>query len=98
MAGRPTITSPGAGLVGTPGAPSVTPSIVGEVVAVALVVALAATLVPAVRAARTSTVSALASSARRPRRHGTLIRLSGGCRCRCCSECGWWPAGRGAPC
>ena len=72
----PTITSPGAGLVGTPGAPSVTLSIVGEVVAVALVVALAATLVPAVRAARTSTVSALASSARRPRRHGTLIRLS----------------------
>jgi putative ABC transport system permease protein len=72
----PAITSPGAGLVGTPGAPSVTPSIVGEVAAVALVVALAATLVPAVRAARTSTVSALASSARRPRRHGTLIRLS----------------------
>jgi putative ABC transport system permease protein len=72
----PAITSPGAGLVGTPGAPSVTPSIVGEVVAVALVVALAATLVPAVRAARTSTVSALASSARQPRRHGTLIRLS----------------------
>jgi putative ABC transport system permease protein len=72
----PAITSPGAGLVGTPGAPSVTLSIIGEVVAVALVVALAATLVPAVRAARTSTVSALASSARRPRRHGTLIRLS----------------------
>ena len=72
----PAITSPGAGLVGTPGAPSVTPSIIGEVAAVALVVALAATLVPAVRAARTSTVSALAASARRPRRHGTLIRLS----------------------
>jgi putative ABC transport system permease protein len=72
----PAITSPGAGLVGTPGAPSVTPSIVGEVAAVALVVALAATLVPAVRAGRTSTVSALADQARRPRRHGTLIRLS----------------------
>jgi putative ABC transport system permease protein len=72
----PAIASPGAGLVGTPGTPSVTLSIVGEVVAVALVVALAATLVPAVRAGRTSTVSALADQARRPRRHGTLIRLS----------------------
>ena len=39
-------------------------------------VALASTLVPAIRAARTSTVSALADSARRPRRHGALIRLS----------------------
>jgi putative ABC transport system permease protein len=72
----PAITSPGAGLVGTPGAPSLTPHIVGEVLAVALAVALAATLVPAIRAARTSTVSALASAARRPRRRGTLIRIS----------------------
>ena len=47
------------------------------VLGVALVVALASTLVPAIRAARSSTVSALADSARRPRRHGTLIRLSG---------------------
>jgi len=46
------------------------------VVAVALIVALASTLVPAIRGARTSTVSALADTARRPRRHGTLIRLS----------------------
>ena len=72
----PAITSPGAGLVGIPGTPSVTLSIVGEVVAVALAVALAATLVPAIRAARTSTVSALADAPRRPRRRGTLIRLS----------------------
>src|SRR6202167_1657754 len=63
-------------LVGTPGAPAFSLSIVGLVVAVALVVALASTLVPAIRAARTSTVSALADSARRPRRHGVLIRLS----------------------
>jgi len=47
----PLITNPGAALVGTPGAPSLTLSIVGEVVAVALVVALAATLLPAMRAA-----------------------------------------------
>jgi ABC-type lipoprotein release transport system permease subunit len=72
----PAITSPGAGLVGTPGAPALTPAIVGEVVAVALAVALAAALVPAIRAARTSTVSALASSARPPRRRPRLIALS----------------------
>jgi putative ABC transport system permease protein len=72
----PAITSPGAGLVGTPGAPSLTPSIVAEVVGVALVVALAATVAPAIRGARRSTVSALADATRRPRRHGTLIRLS----------------------
>jgi putative ABC transport system permease protein len=72
----PAITSPGAGLVGTPGAPSLTLHIAGQVVGVALAVALAATLVPAIRGARTSTVSGLADAARRPRRHGTLIRLS----------------------
>ena len=74
----PLITNPGAGLVGTPGAPSLTLSIAGEVVAVALAVALAATLVPAIRAARTSTVSALANAARPPRRRGALIALSAG--------------------
>ena len=72
----PLVTNPGAALVGTPGAPSLTLSISGEVVAVALVVALAATLVPAVRAARTSTVSALANSARRPRRRAGFIAIS----------------------
>jgi putative ABC transport system permease protein len=72
----PLITNPGAGLVGTPGAPSLTLPIVAEVVAVALVVALASTLVPAIRAARTSTVSALANSARQPRRRARLIALS----------------------
>src|SRR5690348_6850320 len=44
--------------------------------AVALAVALAATLVPAIRAARTSTVSALADAARPPRRRPALIALS----------------------
>jgi putative ABC transport system permease protein len=72
----PLVASPGAALVGTPGDPAFSLSIVGLVVAVALVVALAATLVPAIRGARISTVSALADAARRPRRHGTLIRLS----------------------
>ena len=42
----------------------------------ALVVALASTLVPAIRAARMSTVSALADTPRPPRRRETLVRLS----------------------
>jgi len=72
----PAITSPGAGLVGTPGAPALTLATIGIVIAVALAVALAATLLPAIRAARTSTVRALASTARAPRRRATLIALS----------------------
>jgi hypothetical protein len=72
----PLITSPGAALVGAPGAPSLALSMAGEVVVVALVVALAATLVPAIRAARTSTVSALTNSARTPRRRAGLIAIS----------------------
>jgi putative ABC transport system permease protein len=72
----PLVASPGAALVGSAGAPSVTVPIATEVVALALVVALASTLVPAVRSARTSTVSALVDTARSPRRHGALISLS----------------------
>ena len=72
----PLITDPGAGLVGTPGAPSLTLSTTGLVMAVALAVALAATFVSAIRAARTSTVSALADAARPPRRRAALIALS----------------------
>ena len=72
----PLITNPGAGLVGSPGAPSLTLPAAALVVAVALAVALAATFVPAVRAARTSTVSALADAARPPRRRARLIALS----------------------
>ena len=44
--------------------------------AVALGVAVAATFVPAVRAARTSTVLALADAARPPRRTAWLIAIS----------------------
>ena len=72
----PLVASPGAALVGTPGAPALTPSIVGLVLAVALAVALVATLVPAIRGARTSTVSALADAAWQPRRRPWLIALS----------------------
>jgi ABC-type lipoprotein release transport system permease subunit len=72
----PLLTAPSAGLLGRAGAPSLTLSTVGLVTAVALGVAVAATFVPAVRAARTSTVLALADSARAPRRTGWLIALS----------------------
>ena len=72
----PLLTSPGAALVGTPGAPSLTLPIAAEVAGAALAVALAATLASAVRAARTSTIRALADAARTPRRRGALIRIS----------------------
>jgi putative ABC transport system permease protein len=72
----PLVASPGAALVGTPGAPEFTASSAGLVVAVALAVALAATLVPAIRGSRASTVSALADAAWQPRRRAGLIALS----------------------
>jgi putative ABC transport system permease protein len=74
----PLLTSPGAALVGTPGAPSLTVPVAELVLAVALAVALAATLVPAIRAARGSTVSALADAPRPPRRRPRLLAMSRG--------------------
>jgi ABC-type lipoprotein release transport system permease subunit len=72
----PLLTESSAGLVGSAGTPSMTMSAVGLVTAVALGVAVVATAVPAVRAARSSTVNALADSARPPRRIGWLIAIS----------------------
>lgn len=72
----PLLTDPGAGLVGSAGAPSLTASTVGQVTAVAVGVAAVAAVVPAGRAARTSTVHALADRARPPRRARWLIALS----------------------
>jgi putative ABC transport system permease protein len=72
----PLITSPGAALVGSAGAPPISISAAVEVIGLAIVVALAATLVPAIRASRSSTVEALNDVARPPRRRGGLIRLS----------------------
>jgi ABC-type lipoprotein release transport system permease subunit len=72
----PLLGEPGAGLVGSAGAPSLTLATVGLVTAVALGVAVLASAVSAVRAARTSTVDALADAARRPRRARWLIALS----------------------
>ncbi|HWF41491.1 MAG TPA: FtsX-like permease family protein [Acidothermaceae bacterium] len=72
----PLVDGPGAGLIGAPNAPSLTGSTVGFVVALALGVAILATFVPAIRAARQSTVAALNDAARPPRRRAWLIALS----------------------
>jgi putative ABC transport system permease protein len=72
----PLLSSAGAGLIGVPGAPALSLGTVSLVLAVALGVTLAATLVPAIRAAHTSTVRALTDAARRPRRHKALIAIS----------------------
>ncbi|GIH94959.1 FtsX-like permease family protein [Planobispora siamensis] len=72
----PLLTDSGAGLVGSAGTPSITMSTAGLVIAAALGVAVVATAVPALRAARSSTVGALTDSARPPRRVGWLIAIS----------------------
>jgi putative ABC transport system permease protein len=72
----PSLTDPGAALIGTPGPPALTVISAIEVLGVALAVALAATLVPAIRAAHTSTVRALADVGRPSRRRGVLVRFS----------------------
>ena len=73
----PLLTSPGAALLGSAGTPPVTVATIAIVVGVALAVAAVATLVPAIRAARTSTVGALADSARPPRRRARVIAVTG---------------------
>lgn len=72
----PLLTSPGASLVGSPGPPSLTWSTDLLVAAAAVAVAAASTLVPAMRAARISTVAALAGAARVPQRRAWLIKVS----------------------
>lgn len=66
----------GPGLLGAPNAPSLTVSSIGLVVVLALGVAIAATFMPAIHAARQSTVAALDDSARAPRRRSRVMRLS----------------------
>jgi putative ABC transport system permease protein len=72
----PLITKPGAALIGTAGAPALSLGTVVQVVGLAIVVALAATLVPAIRASRGSTVAALNDAGRPPKRRGALVRIS----------------------
>jgi putative ABC transport system permease protein len=74
MASR--LASTGAGLLGAPGAPAISVSTVIIITVIALAVATISSLVPALRAARTSTVSALADAPRLSSRRPLLIAVS----------------------
>jgi putative ABC transport system permease protein len=67
---------PGASLLGAPSAASLSASAAALVVALAVAVAIVSTFVPAIRAARQSTVAALEDSARVPPRRAWAVRLS----------------------
>ncbi|HEX4216876.1 MAG TPA: FtsX-like permease family protein, partial [Acidimicrobiales bacterium] len=73
----PLLTGTGAGLLGAPGAPSVSVSTVVIITALALAVATVSSLVPAIRAAHTSTVSALADTPRVPSRRPLVVAVTG---------------------
>jgi len=72
----PPLTGTGAGLVSAPGAPSISVPAVIIVAVIALAVAAISSFVPAIRAARTSTVSALADAPRVPSRRPLVIAVS----------------------
>ena len=72
----PVLTNLGNGLLGSPPTPPVTVTSVAEVVIVAILVAACATVVPAIRGARTSTIRALNDPAHPPRRRPWLISMS----------------------
>ena len=72
----PLLTGTGAGLLGAPGAPSISVPAVIIVAVTALAVAAVSSLVPAIRGARTSTVSALADAPRVPPRRPALTAVS----------------------
>ncbi|MBV9165134.1 MAG: FtsX-like permease family protein [Solirubrobacterales bacterium] len=72
----PSFSDPGRGLLGTPPSPTLTLVSMVEVICAAMVMAVAATLIPAARAARTSTIRALNDPARPPKRRPRLIAIS----------------------
>jgi ABC-type lipoprotein release transport system permease subunit len=72
----PTLTNPGASLLGNAGTPTLNATTVGLAAALAAVVAIAATGLPALRGARMSTIRALNDPARPPQRHDGMIDLS----------------------
>ena len=72
----PLLTGASSGLVGSAAPPPLTLTTVVVVTLVALAVAVLATFVPSLRAARSSTVDALADTPRQPRRIGWLIAAS----------------------
>ncbi len=69
----PLVANPGAGLIGSVGTASVSWADVGFVVALAVALAVLAAWVPSIRAAHTSTTSALADSPRIPKRRPLLV-------------------------
>jgi ABC-type antimicrobial peptide transport system permease subunit len=72
----PLLTDPGSGLLGSAPTPALSGASVLEVALVAIVVATGATVIPAIRGARTSTIRALNDPAHPPRRRPWLIALS----------------------
>ncbi len=79
VAGRllaPTLIAAGSGLLGTPTSSPLTLAHAALIVLVAVIVASAATIAPAVRGARTSTITALNDPVHPPKRRPWLIRLS----------------------
>jgi putative ABC transport system permease protein len=72
----PSFADPGSGVLGTPPAPALTAITIFEVALAAVAVAAAATILPAARGARASTIRALSDPARPPRRRPRMIALS----------------------
>jgi putative ABC transport system permease protein len=72
----PALASPGDGLLGAARSPSLTLGSAAFVIGVAAAVAVAATLAPAIRGARMSTLRALNDAAHAPRRRPRVIALS----------------------
>lgn len=75
----PLLTSPGASLAGSPASVPLGWTTAALVTAIALAVAAGATAGPAIRAARSSTVAALAQRARAPKRRGWFVAVSARC-------------------
>lgn len=72
----PLLSAPGASLLGSANSPSLSAPSVLIVLAVAVAVAVASTAMPAIRAARSSTIRVLNDAARAPRRRPLMIALS----------------------
>ncbi len=72
----PTLTNPGAGLIGAPGGPSTGLATLAAGAGLALAVTLLATFVPARRAAKSTTLRSIADAARPPRRAPRLVAAS----------------------
>jgi ABC-type lipoprotein release transport system permease subunit len=72
----PVLSKPNDGLIGRPGAPTLSGVTVAVVMAVAIGIAALSTFRPAFRAAKMSTAAALADAPRSPRRRPVIVALS----------------------